>query len=424
MNVPETCGKCHENVLKTYERSIHGKAALEGKLEAPVCTDCHGEHQIKSHLDPTSTVYATALAEKTCAHCHAAEKIITKFHLPADSVQTYLKSYHGLAGRFGDVTVANCASCHGAHDILPSNDPQSSVHKDNLPQTCGKCHPGVTEQLAKGTVHVTPTSSENDIVYYVSRFYIALITIVIGGMLLHNALDFWAKLRRHYALKKSDPYLRFSTTERIQHLVLILSFAILAYTGFALEYPNTWWAFPFMLFEGGGDWRGIIHRAAAIIFVALSVHHLIFTIATKRGRKVSKELMVRKKDFSDVVKTLKYNLGFLKEKPRYEPFNYIEKAEYWALVWGSVIMIATGTMLSFENWFMAHLPKWAIDVAAKVHFYEAVLATLAILVWHFYFVIFDPDHYPMNWSMATGKVSERERSLDEENRGQKEKRAK
>ncbi|MBI1977659.1 MAG: cytochrome b/b6 domain-containing protein [Candidatus Omnitrophica bacterium] len=411
--VPQTCGKCHENVLRTYERSVHGKAALSGKLEAPVCTDCHGEHRIKSHLDPTSTVFAGTLSEKTCGHCHAAEKIITKYRLPPDSVETYLKSYHGLAGRFGDVTVANCASCHGAHDILPSSDPNSSVNKKNLPKTCGKCHPGVGEQLTKGTVHVVPTSTENRIVFYVSRFYIVLISLVIGGMLIHNVLDFLKKLKAHYAQKKSsDQYLRFTKGERIQHLVLTLVFIILAYTGFALEYPKAWWAYPFNFFEGGGDWRGIIHRAAAVVFVALSLHHLIFMMFTRRGRKVGQELALKKKDFADVTKTLSYNLGRLKEKPHYGRYSYVEKIEYWALVWGTLIMIITGTMLTFENVFLTHLPKWALDVATKVHFYEAVLATLAIVVWHFYFVIFDPDHYPMNWSMVTGKVSEGEKGLE------------
>ncbi|MBI3999000.1 MAG: cytochrome b/b6 domain-containing protein [Candidatus Omnitrophica bacterium] len=412
-HVPQTCGKCHENVLRTYERSVHGKAALSGKLEAPVCTDCHGEHRIKSHLDPTSTVYAAALSEKTCGHCHAAEKIVTKYRLSADRVATYLKSYHGLASRFGDVTVANCASCHGAHDILSSSDPNSSVNKQNLPKTCGKCHPGVSAQLAKGAVHVVATSDENRIVFYVSRFYVIFITLVIGGMLVHNALDFLGKLKRHYAKKKqTDTHLKFTVGERLQHTVLTLAFLVLAYTGFALEYPKAWWALPFMIFEGGGDWRGLIHRAAAIVFVALSVYHFILMILTKRGRKVGAELALRKKDFADIIGTFKYNLGQSKEKPHDSPYGYVEKSEYWALVWGSIIMIMTGTILTFENVFMKHLPKWALDVATKVHFYEAVLATLAIVVWHFYFVIFDPDHYPMNWSMVTGKVSEEEKGLE------------
>ena len=411
------CSVCHEEQAKAYQKGVHGQALAAGKRDAPVCADCHGEHFIKSRLDPASKTYPTAISTQICAQCHASERIATKYHLPLDRVKTYLDSYHGLASKFGVVTVANCASCHGAHEILPSNDPRSSVHKKNLAQTCGKCHPGVGTQIAKGNIHVAPTAAENRIVFYVSRFYVILITFVIGGMLIHNILDFLSKLRKHYAKKKqSDVYPRFTIGERIQHLVLTVVFIILAYTGFALKYPEAWWAFPFTSFEGAGDWRGRIHRASAIIFVALSIHHLIFMSFTKRGRRIGKELALRKKDFRDLKATLRYDLGKA-EKPHYESYSYVEKFEYGALMWGSMIMILTGTMLTFENLAMKYLPKWSLDVATAIHFYEAVLATLAILVWHFYFVIFDPDHYPMNWSMVSGKVSEKEKAMDDQSKG-------
>ena len=166
------------------------------------------------------------------------------------------------------------------------------------------------------------------------------------------------------------------------------------------------------MFEGGGEWRGMIHRAAAVVFVALSIHHVLFMILTRRGRLHLNELALRNSDMQELVQTVQFNLGARKSKPHYGRYSYVEKSEYWALIWGSFIMIATGTMLTFENLFMQHVPKWAMDVATTVHFYEAVLATLAILVWHFYFVIFDPDHYPMNWSMVTGKVSRPEEAIE------------
>lgn len=406
-NVPSTCGKCHENVLRTYERSIHGKAVLAGKREAPVCTDCHGEHTIKSHLDPSSSVYTTTVSEKVCGQCHAAEKIFSKYRLPSDRLKTYLESYHGLAGRHGVTTVANCASCHGAHDILPSSDPQSSVHKTNLPQTCGKCHPNVGEQLGKGSVHVAPSFSKDRIVYCVTVFYVFLIILVIGGMVLHNIIDFAAKLRIHYQRKKEESrYLRFTRSERIQHWVLFASFAVLAYTGFSLKTPEAWWVVPFSTIDAGFDWRGVVHRIAAVIFSALCLYHLFFLIVTHRGREQIRAFMPRKKDFSDLFQNIRFNLGISKEKPRFGRYGYVEKLEYWALIWGSLIMILTGVMLVFENMAMRYFPKWAIDVATTVHFYEAVLATSAIIVWHFYFTIFDPEHYPMNWSMMTGKSDE------------------
>lgn len=415
MNVPKTCGKCHENVLQTFQRSIHGKAAFAGKWEAPVCTDCHGEHTIRSHNDPASSVFSSNISEKTCAHCHAAEKIVSKYRLPPDAVKTYLDSYHGLAAKMGVSTVANCASCHGAHDILPSSDPNSSVNKKNLAKTCGRCHPGAGDQLAYGTVHVTSTSQENRIVFYVSIGYVILIVLVIGMMLLHNLLDFSAKVKKHYQKKKAEAkYNRFTKSERLQHALLTLSFVLLAYTGFALRAPHAWWAYPFTLFDVGVDWRGIIHKAMAIIFVSLSIYHLLFLIFTKRGRSELKALKPGTKDWSDFIQIQKYNLGKQIQKPKFKRYNYIEKMEYWALVWGAFIMIATGSMLTFENFFMKFFPKWALDVANAVHFYEAVLATLAILVWHFYFVIFDPDHYPLNVSMDTGKIGKEEEREDDD----------
>ena len=105
---------------------------------------------------------------------------------------------------------------------------------------------------------------------------------------------------------------------------------------------------------------------------------------------------------------MKYNLGLIKNKPVHARYSYIEKAEYWALVWGSAVMVSTGVLLVFENVAMKWFPKWAIDVATTIHFYEAVLATAAIVVWHFYFTIFDPDQYPMNWSMMSGKAKKEE----------------
>ena len=101
-----------------------------------------------------------------------------------------------------------------------------------------------------------------------------------------------------------------------------------------------------------------------------------------------------------------YYLGTSKAKPKIARFGYAEKAEYWAVVWGTVIMGLTGLMIWFKLGIFAFLPRWTIDIALAIHFYEAVLATLAIIVWHFYHVIFDPDVYPVNFAFLDGRVSE------------------
>ena len=412
-HVPTTCGKCHENVMNTYLRSIHGTAAMSGKREAPVCTDCHGEHLIKSHLDPTSSVYATNLSEKTCGNCHSSERINTKFGMPADRVSSYFKSYHGMASKLGVTTVANCASCHGAHDILPSSDPNSSVHKSNLARTCGECHPGAGEQLVKGKIHETPLAKETHIVFYATIFYILLIIGVIGGMLAHNLLDFSKKFQKHLArIKEKSLYVRFTLQERIQHWILTVTFIVLAYTGFALKDPEAWWNFPFKLVKIHFDLRGVIHKGTAVVFIALLFYHVCYMILTRRGQMKLKNLFPEIQDVKDLFSLLKYNLGLSQRKPHFGKYGYIEKAEYWALLWGSVVMILTGAVLTFADYFMQYLPKWAMDLATTIHFYEAVLAVLAILVWHFYFVIFDPEAYPLNLSMVLGKVPEKEKAIE------------
>ena len=117
-------------------------------------------------------------------------------------------------------------------------------------------------------------------------------------------------------------------------------------------------------------------------------------------------MLPRFQDIVEVVQNLGYLLGLRAEPPRFDRFSYIEKAEYWALIWGSMVMVATGSALWFENLALKFLTKWVLDLATLVHYYEAWLATLAIVVWHFYYVIFNPDVYPMNWTWLTGRVSE------------------
>src|SRR5437016_7415958 len=102
---------------------------------------------------------------------------------------------------------------------------------------------------------------------------------------------------------------------------------------------------------------------------------------------------------------MRYYRGHGPKKPEFARFNYAEKAEYWALVWGLMVMAGTGIMLWAKISFSTLLPRWWLDIATAIHLYEAILATLAIVVWHFYQVFFDPDVYPMNWAWWDGKMS-------------------
>ena len=416
-NVPATCGKCHSAVDQEFMQSIHGQAVSRGNSLAPVCTDCHGIHSIKSHLDPNSSVAALNLARTTCARCHEGVRLSQEFGVEGRRSTTYLASYHGLASKLGSQIVANCASCHGVHNILPSSDPRSTTNRNNLVRTCGQCHPGVTENFALSKVHVdAPLSADigSVAVRWIRRFYLSMIFAVIGGMLLHN-LIIWR--RKIILLRDAYPrtVTRMTASQRWQHLALLVSFIVLVITGFSLKYPDSWLS----LLPGMGERvRGLVHRIAAVVMIGASVYHLAYAALTRDGRRLILDLFPEPKDATDVVAVLRHYLGLGGAKPEFKRFTYAEKAEYWALVWGVIVMASTGIMLWAKVTVGHLLPRWWLDIATAIHFYEALLATLAILVWHFYQVFLDPDIYPMNWSWWDGKVSahhyREEHALDSE----------
>jgi len=403
-NVPATCAKCHQSVKQEFMQSIHGQAIARGNSQAPVCTDCHGIHSIKAHLDPKSSVAAANLASVTCARCHEGVRLNDEFGVEGRRSTTYLASYHGLASRLGSQVVANCASCHGVHNILPSSDSRSTINRANLVNTCGQCHPGVTEKFALSRVHVdAPLSADmgSVAVRWIRKLYLGMIFVVIGAMLLHN-LVIW---RRKAILRRQQEHLlvvRMSLHQRVQHVVLFVSFITLVITGFALKFPDSWFA---VLLGMSERVRALTHRVAGVVLIGVGIYHVAYAALTRDGRHLLLDFLPIPKDASDAGATLLYYLGLRREKPEFHRFNYAEKAEYWALVWGLIVMAATGMMLWAKVSVGSLLARWWLDVATAIHFYEAVLATLAIVVWHFYQVFFDPDIYPMNWAWWDGKMS-------------------
>lgn len=402
-NIPRTCGRCHASVQRAYDRSIHGQAIARGISQAPVCTDCHGIHLIKPHIDPTSSVASQAIARTTCPRCHSGVRLAEEFGVAGGKVSSYLDSYHGLARRLGSKTAANCASCHEVHLILPSADPASSINPRNLLKTCGKCHPGANVNFTRGKVHLLPGEGGDlgsRVVGWVARIYIPLIALVVGAMLLHNLLDLRSQLSFRWA-QMGPTVVRLSLQQRAQHLVLVISFLALALSGFALKFPDSWLAWALGSSEGV---RRVVHRVAALFLTSLAFYHLGYLSLTGEGRETLRSLRFRKRDLSDFFRKLRYDLGRSGERPKFERCSYIEKGEYWAAVWGVWVMMITGFFLWFETEAMAVLPRWGIDVAEAIHYYEALLATLAVVIWHFYAVIFNPEVYPMNWSWWGGRV--------------------
>jgi cytochrome b subunit of formate dehydrogenase len=404
-NVPQTCAKCHAEMAQQFNASIHGQAIARGNWQAPVCTDCHGIHTIKKHLDPTSSVAAQNLALATCAQCHEGVRLTQEFGIPGRRASSYLDSYHGLASKFGSQVVANCASCHGVHNILPSSDPRSTIHPAHLVETCGHCHLGASRKFALSKVHIDmPLSRDAGSIgtLWIRRVYFVLIFFTIGGMLLHNFI-IWRRKAIDRRREAGRNVVRMSRGQRIQHLLLFGSFFTLAFTGFALKYPDSWLA---ALLGSSEAVRRVGHRIAAVVLLSVGAYHVWYISRNREGRQLFRDFLPTPQDVRDLRDTMLFYLGRSPRPPRYGRFSYADKVEYLALVWGTILMGVTGLVLWFPMVIMRALPRWWLDIASALHFYEAVLAVSAILVWHFYFVIFDPDVYPVNWAFWDGKVSE------------------
>jgi cytochrome b subunit of formate dehydrogenase len=434
-----TCASCHERAWAAYRASVHAVAVRRDIPHAPTCVECHGSHGVRAAADPLSPVSKFRVSGATCARCHGSVRLTAMHRLPAGVVPDYQQSFHGLSAALGDRRVANCASCHGYHEIRPSRDPRSSVNPANLERTCGSCHAGAGPGFASGGVHHRPDTTGHRMVDLAAVMYRMMIGLTVGLMLAHNAIDFWRRALERWRRRRkggetghrrrgesgADPspaYVRFTVNERLQHWVLAASFGVLVLTGFALVFS---WRVPVLEAERGVWLRAFAHRAAAVTFMGLAVYHIVYVALTRRGRYNLRALVPRLRsardlvcrcaaclrlgppsvsDWRDLVETVKYNLGLRPTRPAMGRFTYAEKMEYLALVWGSVVMILTGLALWFEVPFLNRFPYWAFDLATVVHYYEAVLATLAILVWHFYYTIFNPDVFPLSKAMVTGEL--------------------
>jgi cytochrome b subunit of formate dehydrogenase len=407
-NVSATCGQCHGEIAALYERSIHGQALATGVRDSPTCIDCHGEHLILGHEDPDARTCASQQATQTCGPCHDDPVIIAKYNLQGGVVGTYVDSYHGWASRRGceEQTVASCVDCHTAHRVLPDSDPASTIHAENLVSTCGQCHERADERFARAYTHETTSITTNPVNRIIRIIYIVAIIVIIGIMALHNLLVMnYFIIERRRAEKRTTEILRLDKSQIVQHLLLASSFTVLVITGFALRFPEAWWV-TFLSELGMTEIRRAdTHRVAAVILVVVSLMHVYYVIANRRGRDEFRAILPAPRDFVNFWNALRFYTWRTEKHVEHGRYDYTQKAEYWALIWGTVLMVLTGFVLWFPTEAANLLPSWGIPAAQTIHYYEAWLATLAIIVWHFFFTIFHPDFYPMSWTWLSGKMT-------------------
>jgi len=192
--ISQTCSQCHQDVYNIYKDSVHGEALIkEDNPDVPVCTDCHGVHNIQ---DPRTAQFRVETPE-LCAGCHADPKRMSKYGLSTDVYSLYQTSWHGV-----DIAVykanwptiwhdsAVCTDCHGVHDIRKTEDPKSSVNPANLLATCQKCHKDAGPNWTSAwTGHNQIDPQRTPFLYIVDRFYGSFATSVLWVCIIYVALQ-------------------------------------------------------------------------------------------------------------------------------------------------------------------------------------------------------------------------------------------
>ena len=398
-HIPETCAQCHVYILETWRESAHGHAWEEGHAEAPVCATCHSSHMIQ---EPTGGVARLAVPV-TCGHCHGGE------------FESYHDSFHGKATDLGWETAANCADCHTPHLNLPASDPRSSVHPDNLQETCGKCHGEVSRKFVSFNPHLDPKDPEdNPIVHWIWFAMTGLLIGTFGFFGIHDLL--WLQ-RVGVALSRGElkrPNMdekwvrRFKTHQIRLHLVVVISFLLLALTGIPLHFHFTDWGKVLNNVFGGVEVTSVIHRIAAFItfgYFMVHVIHLIYkSMRGDRGLLWGRDSMVpQPHDIGDFWANLKYFL-YLGPQPRFGRWTYWEKFDYFAVFWGMIIIGGSGLFLWFPEFVTRWFPGWVLNAAGIVHGDEALLAVGFIFVFHFFHTHLRPEVFPLDPSIFVGSM--------------------
>jgi cytochrome b subunit of formate dehydrogenase len=404
-NIAGTCATCHEGILEEFRTSIHFTGEAPEGEQLPMCNDCHSSHEI-TKADAEGFMREIV---STCGHCHE------------DVTESYFETFHGKVVKLGYTDTAKCQDCHGAHDILPPSNLDSHLSRDNIVDTCGKCHPQSHRQFAGYLTHATHHDKDKyPFIHYTWLFMTALLVGTFAFFGIHTLL--WLP-RSIQALKHSrqlhaqekpgeKQFRRFQRLPRYLHILVIISFLSLAVTGMTLKFSYFGWAQAISHALGGFHGAGLIHRMAAIITFFYFARHLIDLFGQRKASGKSwkgfitdpDSMLPNKRDGQEFVQTIKWFVG-VGPRPEYGRWTYWEKFDYFAVFWGVAMIGFSGLVLWFPEFFTLFLPGWFINVATIIHSDEALLATGFIFTIHFFNTHFRPDRFPMDPVIFTGRMS-------------------
>lgn len=402
-NLAATCGKCHKGIYDQFMDSDHGYKAGQTDLKLPTCETCHTAHNIANVKSDRFTSQITV----QCGKCH--EQL----------AETYLETYHGKAHQLGYGQAASCSDCHGAHNIYKMDNPKSTIGPRNIVKTCQKCHTDANMKFTGYLTHATHYNKEEfPWLYYTFWAMTSLLLSVFLIFGLHTLLwlprsiGHMIKKREHPKIVGRQVYVRrFTKTQRITHIFVIVSFITLALTGMILKFSYMDWAKLMAKLIGGAQVAGVLHRIAALVTFGYFIYHVIslFKLKKSKGLKLknfifgNNTLMFNKQDLKDFWASIRWFIG-IGPRPDYGRWTYWEKFDYFAVFWGVVVIGSTGLMLWFPEFFTKFLPGWLINVAQIIHSDEALLAVVFIFTIHFFNTHLRPESFPMDTVIFTGHV--------------------
>jgi predicted CXXCH cytochrome family protein len=428
-NIAATCGECHVGIQAIYDQSVHGQLLAKHDRRGPVCSDCHSAHQIEE----PNTVHFKAQSDQVCGKCHE------------DRLAHYRETYHGKAMALGRPNVASdvaaCYDCHGSHDVFPVSDPRSHLSKGRIVATCQQCHPGVGVKFTEYQPHADPTDAKHyPVLHYAYLFMTLLLIGVFAFFGAHTA--FWlfrsvylylndtktfreAKIQTH---ADDEMFTRFTSLQRLLHLMVVTSFLLLVLTGMPLKFYYTRWAKVIFDLLGGADVARALHRFGAIITFAYFGLHAISLVKSLWSRRAAVKdpatgrysirlvfkaifgpdsMVPSLQDWRDFIAHQKWFFG-KGPRPQFDRWTYWERFDYFAVFWGIFIIGASGLVMWFPKAFTAFLPGWLINIALVIHSDEALLAAGFIFTFHFFNTHFRIEKFPIDTVIFSGRISKTE----------------
>lgn len=206
--------------------------------------------------------------------------------------------------------------------------------------------------------------------------------------------------------KKETKYQRWNLNQRIQHIVVFVTFTLCSLTGLPIKFYHNPVSEFLVSFFGGIDSMLNWHLASGAAMIAISFWHLIWMAYRIYKGDLGWAIVPNKKDWEDIKQHFAYQLGKTDKPAEFGRYSYKEKFDYWAVFWGMFIIGGSGVIMWFPEWGASFMPRWMIDAYQIGHSDEAVLAIMAIFVWHFYNVHFSPDFFPGSMTWWSGKMTE------------------